>query len=104
MPVRLCSKDLDGGCGLAVKAPDCGSGYRGFESRHPPCIVETRPIPGLFLSTAARSPDDQHLERPGTVDSLDPAELDVGGGRRARDPGLRTPGDRGRLAERGDGL
>jgi hypothetical protein len=27
----------DGGCGLAVKAPDCGSGYRGFESRQPPC-------------------------------------------------------------------
>jgi hypothetical protein len=25
-----------GGCRQAVKAPDCGSGIRGFESHHPP--------------------------------------------------------------------
>ena len=33
---RVFWKTCDGGCGLAVKAPDCGSGYRGFESRQPP--------------------------------------------------------------------
>ena len=33
-----CQKKSDGGCGLAVKAPDCGSGYRGFESRQPPFV------------------------------------------------------------------
>jgi hypothetical protein len=32
---------MDGGCGLAVKAPDCGSGYRGFESRQPPWSSST---------------------------------------------------------------
>ena len=32
----------DGGCGLAVKAPDCGSGYRGFESRQPPFPISFR--------------------------------------------------------------
>ena len=40
------SDRADGGCGLAVKAPDCGSGDRGFKSRHPPFFI-SRFFPGI---------------------------------------------------------
>lgn len=32
-------EQLDGGCRQVVKAPDCGSGIRGFESHHPPHLT-----------------------------------------------------------------
>ena len=53
---------------------------------------------------SGRPLDDQHLERPGTMHSLDAAELDVGGGRRARDPGHRPSPGVGRVVQKGHGL
>jgi hypothetical protein len=47
LPLKLKHR-RDGGCGLAVKAPDCGSGYRGFESRHPPFSYPL-PNPGFRI-------------------------------------------------------
>jgi hypothetical protein len=57
----------DGGCGLAVKAPDCGSGHRGFESRHPPLTHPPAPqalcVPAPWFPVAPSSRPIRRTDR-----------------------------------------
>ena len=63
----------DGGCGLAVKAPDCGSGYRGFESRQPP-MTRRRPSVSTPMATSL-SRVSPHLQSGQTVGDSSPRSV-----------------------------
>lgn len=41
-------KEIYGGCRQGVKASDCGSDIRGFESHHPPHILKRLSFESLF--------------------------------------------------------
>ena len=78
--------------------PQRPSGHPGYASVHRRrsrgCQVQSllrSRGPVLSIPDRSRSlPDDDHVQVARTVHALDPVELDVAGGRRSADPGLRT--------------